>query len=1418
MIPFNRATERFRILGIDLNNPQDSIRPGFAPILENVRSYVDGLVEPRLGLSVINTVSSTNKTPIHSIRRLNDPNSGNWIRVVGVQDTLSFMNSTSTASAFTRATYNASDVTLSGNPLSLVPFRPDQATASWLYVADSTAMRKIVGYNSQSITRGTVHQIGVAPPANPPQIELGEWWNGNFGLSFSALGTAPNDWEVDGVVFQRPANPNLIRRIPAASTTTRVVFDEGSSDWCSVVMPDAFMSTCGKGQLLYILISGPAIQPAIVADVLAGSASVSGGVQSIIYENTPTNTGVCLIYPSRPLAELTKHAVVLLNGATYSQVLDVIPGQGDRFAIRCNTGATTITAGQSLQVMPCFRTFCSLATTGTNVYEDSGGAGTAGAITIIGTGTASNKTGWLQITPATPFDMTAFTLLGTGGAFNDDDYLHVSLRVSDLSKISQGRLLFDCDTTSINISATANNGAGLIRVTTATLHELQDGDTVYINNHNASTNGTWIVDVNTNTTFDLNGSAFVANAGAVGTVQPQFKKNFYYRAFSPNDIIAATKGQDTATNNRTTVVQRRQLTEPAGWKGKYFMPDEPDPVMYPYRPGNEPVDPTDPNAPPVDRTPDSQTTTGDGQWTELIFRRKDLVPVGELAMRGKMNAINAVRLELTVIDLAEVWCDVNSITSFGGDTLDVFDLAIPYQYRYRYRAATTGARSNWSPATWSGETPQRGTVTVNVAAPSGAPEVDTIDIQRLGGALTNWYDVGSTATSSLAFTDRASDEFALGSRDVVEDNVNFQPWVVAGAPFAGTATSVSGNYIITSAALPTSMAIGTPMKVNGINCSYIRTINASTRLYEVDTALGALSNVTVEIPEPILYGQALPTLWGPFMGVFFACGDAQNPGVLYWTNSNNPDGTTERNRIEVTSPSEPLQNGCVFNGKAYVWSSERMFEIQSFGPGLFVPVDLPSGRGLFSRWGIAVGERIWYLSKDGIYQTGGGDSVSITDDTLRPLFVREGGGGTAINGFNPPDLTQTTFLRLSYYDGYLYFVYRDTAGATRCMVYTARAKEPGWWPDSYLDGQGIRYFYGEEGSGVHNLLAGSGETNARLFSVSGAADAGAAIPCRLRTQAFDAQDRRALKNFGDLIIDADSQGATINLTAYINNASTTATLSPAVASTSTAGRTQTIIDTSSGQWFEARNLALEASWSSQLSPKLYMWEPSYIVLPEDSKLRATFWDNLGLEQDKFIQGIEITTDTDNIARTVRIEYDGGTLADTLTIQHDGLQTKAYAFHPAFTAHNVRLRPTDSNQWKNFSYKWVWQPEPPLADRWESQQTSLGYDQFLHMRYAYVTLKSTQSVSFSVTRTDDSTTTTYTIPTTAGVKKKVLVPLQAPVSKGKAFIFVLTSTGAGGSFRLYKNDTTLFVKPWASGESFANRTPFGADHGNGAAPI
>src|SRR5215510_12666210 len=110
---YDRETNRFNCLGIDANRPVDSVKQDKFPFLQNMRSYQDGRLEPREGLTNINTVVA-GQSPEQTIRRLNDPSISSWKRIIG----------TGTHLAVGQTRFTDTDSGYSGNPLALVPYRP----------------------------------------------------------------------------------------------------------------------------------------------------------------------------------------------------------------------------------------------------------------------------------------------------------------------------------------------------------------------------------------------------------------------------------------------------------------------------------------------------------------------------------------------------------------------------------------------------------------------------------------------------------------------------------------------------------------------------------------------------------------------------------------------------------------------------------------------------------------------------------------------------------------------------------------------------------------------------------------------------------------------------------------------------------------------------------------------------------------------------------------------------------------------------------------------------------------------------------------------------------------------------------------------------------------------------------------------
>ena len=423
------------------------------------------------------------------------------------------------------------------------------------------------------------------------------------------------------------------------------------------------------------------------------------------------------------------------------------------------------------------------------------------------------------------------------------------------------------------------------------------------------------------------------------------------------------------------------------------------------------------------------------------FKLSSLLPVGS----PDIKSIIYIQLEVTGRspqfdnDHPSTRLHFGSFYISGIPGPDVGVIGTPYIYRYRARVSSTGVVSNWSPATLEGFIPHgEPLTTVAPVQYTTAAEVDKIDFQRRGGSIpNNWYYVGSVDNDAtpVTFTDKLTDDVIIANP--TEDQIRFQLWPIIGAPVSGTGLSTNG-VMVDGVDFSTLWAPQTPILIAGTWYTIYQVFSASSlQLFE---SAGAQSNVEWEIPEPIIQGQPMPCFWGPLSETFFGCGDPVNPQRLYWTNPGDADSTQLINWIDITTPSEPLMNGVVYNGRSYAWSSERFFQIISAGEdetGQVVKwtyVEIPNGRGLWARWAFTnpqsvPGDVLLFLGKDGIYGTDGGSPSDITSEDMRPLFPNEGNLGVDVNTVNAPNMVPllSSQFRLSYYDDYVYFDYPTTA-------------------------------------------------------------------------------------------------------------------------------------------------------------------------------------------------------------------------------------------------------------------------------------------------------------------------------------------------------------------------------------------------------
>lgn len=418
----------------------------------------------------------------------------------------------------------------------------------------------------------------------------------------------------------------------------------------------------------------------------------------------------------------------------------------------------------------------------------------------------------------------------------------------------------------------------------------------------------------------------------------------------------------------------------------------------------------------------AQAASGASQWTELVFRIGDMARIGSDPAATLIN-VKGIRVQLETT--ASVATRINSLWVGGTYGQDNPDTA-PYLYTYRYRSKDTGAKSNPAPAIRSGWSVYRQGIYL-AGTISADPQVDTIDFFRFGGNNASWRWVGSHPnTNGESFVDTFSDAQVAQNEEL--EFTNFRPFPVSDLPRSGTCNVVgSAVQWVSGSAFDTDWAPGSLIIIDGTPYSLYNSPESGTFL-EIAQNAGVAASVAFELPDATIAATPMPALWGPdpLTGVMFGCGDGT--GIVYWTNPNNPDGASDTNYLEISSPSEPLQNGFMWNGVAYVFSVEKLYRLMPGGVNGYVAQEVPNSQGLFGRYAFCVGPALWWVSKHGVMQYDGGQVTCLTNDSLYPLFPHDGEVGTDTNGYAAMGSDNPNGIRLFYTQDSLYLLFLSAVG------------------------------------------------------------------------------------------------------------------------------------------------------------------------------------------------------------------------------------------------------------------------------------------------------------------------------------------------------------------------------------------------------
>lgn len=322
----------------------------------------------------------------------------------------------------------------SGDPISMIAFRPDRSPQPWMYCSDVLKMVKVN-------VAGNAAAVGVPPPLTAPDV-VAQAPNWKVVDRFS---TFPPNWTPTGVA-------TAINTDTDDYTIESIVYDDTNTNVgpASMTLTAGADHRPGEGSLVMFEFGNPQQEEVIIQRVLRTPVApgVGATITSIVYDSTgdSTGTGICSIVLSVPISDLYPHSVLVLDlgggSEEFIQVISTTVSPTGDFAIRANTLLNHV-ATEAVEGRASFRVDTALTHLATEAVRRSFYYNQASGTGIWGIERTVNYD--LTFTEQT-YDPT------TGAAavkrqMKLDDEVHLSLFVLGLNRVVEGKVMFDVDPT-----------------------------------------------------------------------------------------------------------------------------------------------------------------------------------------------------------------------------------------------------------------------------------------------------------------------------------------------------------------------------------------------------------------------------------------------------------------------------------------------------------------------------------------------------------------------------------------------------------------------------------------------------------------------------------------------------------------------------------------------------------------------------------------------------------------------------------------------------------------------------------------------------------------------------------------------------------------------------------------------------------
>ena len=542
----------------------------------------------------------------------------------------------------------------------------------------------------------------------------------------------------------------------------------------------------------------------------------------------------------------------------------------------------------------------------------------------------------------------------------------------------------------------------------------------------------------------------------------------------------------------------------------------------------------------------------------------------------------------------------------------------------------------------------------------------------------------------------------------------------------------------------------------------------------------------------------------------FLAGDPNNPHYLYQSKPGGPDSwpvemdeTGVVHQIPVGNPSNPIHGITEFQGGVLCMCQRSLYLVKVWQGAMQKPQELPYPHGLVAKhaWTKA-DQTIWYLSSDGIYEIRGYQPVK-RSEPINFIFT-----GQTVGGIAPLDFSQAEKVHFSYINHIVIILYPTASGDMVELRYETLYDR--WHIRKHKDPGGsvtATAFHVERDDNKLYVAKSvtSTSTSAYVYEHdTGSSDGwttiptdGAAIDFEIFPPPLDMGDPYIEKLFAEVSFEIENEGsstATVTVETYYDNSSTPDAGDTFTINVAGNSRDYYPLPLTTGLGRQANVIAFKIKGSVTVPVVLHSMTVAFYPIADIQKGRTYDWDDLGYPYDKRLYQVTFVFETEGQDVQLVLDTIEGVEGVTKQVNRDGYTVnspsgtrgiRTFPVADGIIAKMVKIRPsTAANYFKLLGYHFQFEKYPPdivSFTEWEDG----GTPQEKYVQQLSIDVDTGGVAATVKVQADGGDVQTLTVTTTSGDRRRNLTLNKA--IKGRKFRLLNTpGTGAGAKFQLFSH--------------------------------